>query len=318
MFFADFMNLFFAEHLQNIDITDCVWLEQEISIDSQEGSRKIVDLLVQAKTFEPLTGFEYRDGNPLFLAILIEIESKDSSVTIRQRMNEYRWRLTLKLGYPVLPIILFLQVGLEGVSRFYREIRLGSLLLDASECLYVGLPALDAIEYLEGDNILGVALSALMRIPKERVAWLGAEALRKINLAPLQDQQKFILGECVEAYLPLSDEQKQQFEGLLKTERYQEIEAMNITTYERGMEKGLEQGLEKGLEKGLEEGQLIGVRFALSNAVELTFGHVSPMIAAELERFASMAQLKLALKTLKEAVNETEFLTKLQQINAGS
>jgi hypothetical protein len=44
---------------------------------------------------------------------------------------------------------------------------------------YVGLPGLDAIEYLQGDSWLGVALSALMRIPHERVAWLGAEALRR-------------------------------------------------------------------------------------------------------------------------------------------
>jgi hypothetical protein len=51
--------------------------------------------------------------------------------------------------------------------------------------LYVGLPALNAIEYLEGDNLLGVALSALMKIPADKVTWLGAEALRKIKDAPL-------------------------------------------------------------------------------------------------------------------------------------
>jgi len=60
---------------------------------------------------------------------------------------------------------------------------------------------------VQGDNWLGVALSALMRIPPERAAWLGAEALRRIQAAPLTDQQRFLLGECVEAYLPLDDAQ---------------------------------------------------------------------------------------------------------------
>jgi hypothetical protein len=36
------------------------------------------------------------------------------------------------------------------------------------EYLYVGLPALEALEYLQGDNWLGVA--ALMKIPRDRVA----------------------------------------------------------------------------------------------------------------------------------------------------
>jgi hypothetical protein len=37
---------------------------------------------------------------------------------------------------------------------------------------------------VQGDNWLGVAVAALMRIPKERVAWLGAEAFRRIKGAP--------------------------------------------------------------------------------------------------------------------------------------
>jgi hypothetical protein len=31
--------------------------------------------------------------------------------------------------------------------------------------LYVGLPALDAVEYVQGESWLGVALAALMRVP---------------------------------------------------------------------------------------------------------------------------------------------------------
>src|SRR6266481_2248257 len=93
--------------------------------------------------------------------------------------------------------------------------------------LYVGLPALDAVEYVQGDNWLGVALAALMRIPPDRVAWLGAEALRRIQGAPLPDQSKFLLGECVQAYLPLDDAQQREFEKLVATPEYQGVRAMN-------------------------------------------------------------------------------------------
>jgi hypothetical protein len=107
------------------------------------------------------------------------------------------------------------------------------------EYLYVGLPALDAVQYVQGENWLGVALSALMKIPKEQAAWLGAEALRRIQAAPLSDQQRFLLGECVEAYLPLDEAQKREFEKLLANEAYKGVQAMNVTSYEKGLEKGL-------------------------------------------------------------------------------
>lgn len=106
------------------------------------------------------------------------------------------------------------------------------------EYLYVGLPALDAIEYLHRENWLGWALAALMKIPKEQVAFLGAEALKRIKDAPLSDQKRFLLGECVEAYLPLDDEQKREFEVLVGSEKYAGVRAMNQTTFEKGIEKG--------------------------------------------------------------------------------
>src|SRR5262249_36564312 len=95
-----------------------------------------------------------------------------------------------------------------------------------------------ALEYVRGENWLGVALAALMRIPPDRVAWLGAEALRRIQGAPLSDQQRFLLRECVQAYLPLDEAQKREFERLLATEPFQGVQAMNVTAYEKGIEKG--------------------------------------------------------------------------------
>ena len=90
--------------------------------------------------------------------------------------NQLRRRHSL----PVLPIGLFLRVGLDGIGVDVYEERFWEFQTVLFRYVYVGLPA-DAIQYVHGDNWLGVALAALMRIPKDRIGWLGAEALRRIQ-----------------------------------------------------------------------------------------------------------------------------------------
>ncbi len=106
---------------------------------------------------------------------------------------------------------------------------------------------------MQGDNWLGVALAVLMRIPRDRMAWLGAEALRRIQECPLTEQQRFLLGECVQAYLPLDDEQQREFERLVATESYKGVQTMNVTWFEKGVEKGVEKGRRELLQEQLEE-----------------------------------------------------------------
>ncbi|MDD4270849.1 MAG: hypothetical protein PHN77_21720, partial [Thermoguttaceae bacterium] len=55
------------------------------------------------------------------------------------------------------------------IERRQRDRRLAAL--SRFQYLYVGLPGLDGVEYAKGDNWLGVALSVLMKIPPDRVAW---------------------------------------------------------------------------------------------------------------------------------------------------
>ena len=140
--------------------------------------------------------------------------------------------------------------------------------------LYVGLPGLDAVQYLEGDNWLGVALSALMRIPKEKIAWLGAEALRRVIEAPLEERKRFLLGECVQAYLQMDESQQREYDRLLEAKPYQGVKAMNLTVFE----KGEISGIQKGRQEGRQEGQ----REMLRDQMEDKFGELPREILDQL------------------------------------
>ncbi|HXG10230.1 MAG TPA: DUF4351 domain-containing protein [Gemmataceae bacterium] len=252
-FFGDFLQLFFASWAQRLDCAAVEWLDKEVFPDPPEGPRRVLDLVAKVPTRQAVPG--QRSGEPEhWLALVhIEIESPDKATPLRPRMFRAYVHLRDRHELPVLPIALYLQVGLDGIGIDVYEERFWELQPVHFEYLYVGLPALDAVQYVEGENWLGVALAALMRIPPERAAWLGAEALRRLKDAPLTEQRRFLLGECVQAYLPLNEEQRREFDRLLATGPYRGVQAMNITWYERGVEKGVEKGQRELLREQLEE-----------------------------------------------------------------
>src|SRR5262245_51396933 len=102
------------------------------------------------------------------------------------------------------------------------------------EYAYIGLPALDGEKYATGENLLGVALSTLMKVPADRRAELCAEGLKRIATSGENDFRRFLVTECLEAYSNLDDAQKERLQKLLTTEQYQEVKPIMITTYERG------------------------------------------------------------------------------------
>jgi hypothetical protein len=130
-------------------------------------------------------------------------------------------------------------VGVEAVVRRFWELEVLRL-----QYLYVGLPGLDAERYVRGDNWLGVGLSALMRMPPERAGELGLEALRRLKGAGLNDQQEFLLSECVEAYLPVETPELDRIRGIIAGESATRAPAVqrNKTTGDLLWEKGVAEG----------------------------------------------------------------------------
>jgi len=261
-FFADFLNLFFAKWAERLDLSRVEWLEQELMPDPPDGERHIVDLIAKLPTLEPV-------GGECLALVHVEIESPDRTTLLKPRLPRYYAYLRERHGLPVLPIVVYLKVGLEGIGEDTVVEKFWELEVNTFRYLYVGLPGLDAETYLRGDNWLGVALSALMKLPKHKAAEYGAEALRRLSeAAPLTEQQRFLLGDCVEAYLPVDPLAVLQFHGTIERNSTQGVRAMNKTRYELALEAGIEQGIERGIERGIEQGVDRGRRLGLLEVLE--------------------------------------------------
>jgi len=181
------------------------WLDKELLPNPPDGTRHQLDLVGKLRAKEPVSSSA--ELEPWIVLVHIEIESADYTTLLKPRLPAYYIHLREQYAMPVLPIVIYLKVGLNGVGIDTYIERFWGLTPLSFEYLYVGLPALDAVEYLQGANWLGVALASLMRVPKDQMASLGAEAYRRIAGAPLNDQQKFLLQDCMEAYLPLDEQQ---------------------------------------------------------------------------------------------------------------
>jgi hypothetical protein len=252
-FFAEFMQLFFPDWVARFDLENIEWLNTELFADPPQGERRLLDLVAKLNVRQVLPAQRPGREDKWIALLHVEIESDDKVAPFRPRLFDYFWILQERYNLPVLPIGLYLRVGLQGIGWDVYEQWFWERRLVRFEYPYIGLPALDAEQYVTGENLLGVALSALMRISPDRRAWIKAEALRRLVAAPEKAKRRFLLCECVQAYLPLEGPQLDEFNQLLLTERYAEIQPMATTWFEQGIETGILQGQIRTLRKLIEK-----------------------------------------------------------------
>ena len=238
-FFAEFFQVFFPAWADRFDFSRVDWLEQEVFTDPPRGERRSLDLVARLPLRPGVPPPAPAAGEPAdcwLTLIHVEIESQDTVAPLRPRMLSYYEQLRRRHGLPVLPIALYLRVGLDGIGwDVYEETYWDHRLL-TFEYAYVGLPGLDGEQYVAGEHLLGVALTALMRVPPARRAEVHAEALRRLAEARENDYRRYLLLDCLEAYATLDEAQAQELEALLRTERYQGTQAMAVTTFEKGLQ----------------------------------------------------------------------------------
>jgi hypothetical protein len=147
------------------------------------------------------------------------------------------------------------------------------------------------------DNWLGVALAALMRVSKQRRIELAGEALQRLVHCPENVYRKGLLCECVSAYLPIDEEQRQQFEHMVRNHPDRGVQAMEMGS--------LDHVEERGVQRGKLEGKLEGQRELLREQLEARFGPLSPTVLAHLQawpcdRLTPLGRALLSATSLEE------------------
>lgn len=291
-FFGDFMRLFFPVWADYLDLDSTEWVDKEVLPNPPEGSRHVLDLVAKLRT--------KAESVEWFVLVHIEIESPDKTTLLKPRLPRYYIHLREAHELPVLPIVLYLRVGMEGIGVDVVEEYVGDFNVLTLRYHYVGLPSLDAVQYAHGDNWLGVAFSALMASPVKAKPSLGATAIRRLAEGEMNEYQRFLLMDCLQAYLPLDAEGRAEYERILSTEPYSKVIAMNKTPYDLGMEQGIERGIERGIEKGIEQGIEKGAEKALRDVaiafLESKFRSVPTEIMEKVERLSRAELRELTLK----------------------
>jgi hypothetical protein len=247
-FLPEFFELFFPDWAKRFDFTGTEWLEQEAFIDPPSGEKRILDVVAKLPTRVPVPDPAGRAADHSLVVIDVEIESPERATDIRPRMLWYYEFLRRRYSLPVVPICLFLRVGLNGLGWDAYEERLWDHLLLRFEYAYIGLPALDGLAYYNGANLLGLALSALMKLPAADRARIKAEGLAKIALARENTARRELLTECFNNYLALDASAVTEFEQLLAQQAPEEKQVVN-SIEERGRLKAMREIVRKQLAK---------------------------------------------------------------------
>jgi hypothetical protein len=207
-FFAEFFQVFFPAWADRFDFPRVDWLEQEVFPDPPRGERRSLDLVARLPLRPGVPPPAPALAGPIecwLTLIHVEIESRDKVAPLRPRMHSYYEQLRRRHGLPVLPIALYLRVGLDGIGWDAYEEHFWEQRILRFEYAYVGLPGLDGEWYVAGEHPLGVALTALMRVPPARRAAVHAEALRRLAEARENEYRRYLLLDCLEAVCCVTD-----------------------------------------------------------------------------------------------------------------
>ncbi len=280
-FFAEFVELFFPEVAERLDFSRIRLIEKEIFTDLPVGARREPDLLVEAYA---------KDGEVETILIHIEVQAR-REINVPYRMWEYYSLLRLRWKHRVFPVVVYLSAGAGGLTEEHYEESLFSKEIIRFRYSAVGLPDLPAEEYLERENILAPALSALMR--EERVSRVRRKlrAYQRLARTQLDDARRSLLVNVIDRYLKLNQEEEAEITLLVEDSDLQEVKEMLTAYEERGLKKGIERGIAQGIEQGITQGILRGKRETLLRLLRHRFNDLPEEVVTRIEQIEEAGEL---------------------------
>jgi hypothetical protein len=114
-FFPAFFQCFFPKWADRFDFDDIDWIDKELFLAPPKGEKRQLDLVARLK-LRPDAPPPRPDVSDLIALVHVELESRASTPEFRPRMFEYYTQLRRDTGLPVLPIAVFLKLGLDGIG----------------------------------------------------------------------------------------------------------------------------------------------------------------------------------------------------------
>jgi len=229
----DFLRLVVPETLDRLDLSSPEFLDKELFAGGPRGRRRELDLLVRVRTV---------NGRPLL--IHVEVEAR-ASPGMEERLWRYHNQIQARYEIRVLTIVTNVKRGRPGVCLKSWENDLGP---SFPELRYVsfGLAGCRAAEYLARPEPLAWALAALMDPGPLSRAELKMACLRRIaGLKARTDP--FLLVNCVQNYLELTEEEALELEALRPRKENREVQAMALMWSEKLEAKGEARGKAQGV-----------------------------------------------------------------------
>jgi hypothetical protein len=305
LFPADWVALALPDLPARLDFTRLEWIEQEVFADPPHGERLRVDVALKVPTLPSTPPHDHEPDGSIVL-LHLELEANMTIAQFDPRMYRYYKVLREQFGLSVLPIAVFLHTPLDGRGvRQYAE-RVWDYQPLAFTYHYLALPGLPAEPYLRDTNLLNVALSCMMDMPRERRVHAAYEALATIDRSDLTIPQKYALLDFVQTYSPLDETQQRDLDALLTDPKQERAMPFRKRWSERVHEEAFHQGEQTGLQAGLQTGLQTGQQTIVRELVIAKFPNAQPeRIAAKLgelppEQLRQLAVRLLAATSLQE------------------
>lgn len=110
-FFSELMQLFFEDWAARLELDQKEWIDTEVFSDPPAGSRHILDLVARLPV---LPSEESEQDEASIVLVHIEIESPDRTTQLKPRLPYYYHFLRDTFRLPVIPLVVYLNVGTSG------------------------------------------------------------------------------------------------------------------------------------------------------------------------------------------------------------
>jgi predicted transposase/invertase (TIGR01784 family) len=254
-FFNEFIEIFFPQVYEAIDLENIHFLEQELFTDVTRGDRHLVDILVQTRLKE-------EPG-----IILVHVENQASvERDFAERMFVYFSRLYQGHRCRILPITVFSYPQKHDEPDYFKLEFPFMPVLDF-RFLILELRKHNWRNYIRSNNPAAAALLSKMGYQKKERVQVKLEFLRMLVRMELDPARMTLLTGFFETYLRLNEEEEKQLEAEIGKIDAKEVEIMmEITT-------SWEQ---KGRVKGRAEGKVEGQADLLIRLLQKKFANIPP------------------------------------------